>query len=260
MSTQLFDTQADRYEQLVNWSRRLANEEPFYRRQFADHDVKRVLDAACGTGHHARMFHQWGLAVEGADASEAMIDRCRASGSAGDRLHFTTRPFTDPHPEPGSFDAVICVGNSLPLAGSVDAAGAAVANLVTAVRDGGLIVLHILNPGRIPEGPLMLQKTLSLPGGGTDPGGQGVLIKGVHRSGDVLYMEFIELSLADGQVRDRHHETTAMPALSAAFMVEAVETAGATSVRLFGDYQGSPYVHDESTDLILVASRRGDEF
>lgn len=51
--------------------------EPLYYALFEQRGVRRALDAACGTGQHAAMFHSWGLHVEGADAGPTMIERCR---------------------------------------------------------------------------------------------------------------------------------------------------------------------------------------
>ena len=59
MNADLFADLTDVYEAMVDWPKRLANEEPFYRRLFARIGARRVLDAACGTGHHASMFHAW---------------------------------------------------------------------------------------------------------------------------------------------------------------------------------------------------------
>ena len=74
----MFDDLADVYEAMIDWPKRLAHEEPFYRRLFERLGARSVLDVACGTGRHAAMFHSWGLRVEGADLSPAMIDRARS--------------------------------------------------------------------------------------------------------------------------------------------------------------------------------------
>ena len=84
MNPDTFNQLVDVYEAMIDWPKRLAAEEPFYRRWFQQAGVKRVVDVACGTGHHAAMFHGWGLDVEGADLSPAMIERARAGfGEAG---------------------------------------------------------------------------------------------------------------------------------------------------------------------------------
>jgi SAM-dependent methyltransferase len=78
MPGELFSDLTDVYEAMIDWPNRLAHEERFYRRLFERVGVRSVVDVACGTGHHAAMFHSWGLRVEGADISPAMIECARA--------------------------------------------------------------------------------------------------------------------------------------------------------------------------------------
>ena len=132
----MFDDFADAYEAMIDWPKRLAHEEPFYRRLFDRLGAGSVIDVACGTGHHAAMFHSWGLRVEGADLSPAMIDRAKANFGQPQGLNWTVRGFDEPV-EPvtaskgtvpfslgrklgqspaESFDAAVCIGNSLALA------------------------------------------------------------------------------------------------------------------------------------------------
>ncbi|MCR4415548.1 MAG: class I SAM-dependent methyltransferase, partial [Thermoguttaceae bacterium] len=131
-----FDDLSDVYEAMIDWPKRLANETPFFRRLFDAVQARSVLDVACGTGHHAAMFHSWGLRVEGADASPRMIERCRARFGESDRLGFVVRSFDQLAAAPEPFDAVICVGNSLALAPDAATAGRAVAAMFGAVRPG----------------------------------------------------------------------------------------------------------------------------
>ena len=71
---EVFDDLTDVYEAMIDWPKRLANEGPFYRRCFERVGVRCVADVACGTGHHAAMFHSWNLRVEGSDLSPRMIE------------------------------------------------------------------------------------------------------------------------------------------------------------------------------------------
>ena len=61
MPTNTFNQLTDIYEAMIDWPKRLLTEEPFYRRWFQQVGVERVVDVACGTGHHAAMFHGWGI-------------------------------------------------------------------------------------------------------------------------------------------------------------------------------------------------------
>src|SRR5689334_17652264 len=91
-----FDNLTDVFESIINWPKRLAHEEPFYRGLFDRMNVKTALDAACGTGHHAAMFHSWGLQVEGADISPNMIARCRAEFGEPPGLRWSVRGYDQP--------------------------------------------------------------------------------------------------------------------------------------------------------------------
>jgi SAM-dependent methyltransferase len=52
----VFEDRPELYDALVDWSKRLAREEPFFRAVFEQVAARRVLDAACGTGRHAALF------------------------------------------------------------------------------------------------------------------------------------------------------------------------------------------------------------
>ena len=157
MSGKLFDDLTEVYEALVDWPRRLAREEPFYRRWFQRCDVHRVLDTACGTGHHAAMFHRWGLTVQGADLSTAMIAQARDRYGEPPGLRWAVRSFDQPQGADEPFDAAICAGNSLALAPDRPTVQRALQQMLAAVRPAGLVVVHVLNLWRLPDGPCVWQ-------------------------------------------------------------------------------------------------------
>ena len=45
----------------------------FFRELFAKHQVRSVLDCACGTGQHLPLFHSLQVEIVGSDISEAML-------------------------------------------------------------------------------------------------------------------------------------------------------------------------------------------
>ena len=128
VATQPFELDPESYDALVDWPRRLAIEEPFYRRLFEDAGVRRLLDAACGTGHHAAMFNSWGLHVEAADISPEMIDYCRTAHGKSESLRWVVRSFVEPAAA-GVFDAVVCVGNSISLVPDVETVNRAIGTM-----------------------------------------------------------------------------------------------------------------------------------
>lgn len=250
MSKQAFSGFTDAYEAMIDWPRRLANEESFYREMFASVGARRVLDTACGTGHHAAMFHSWGLAVEGADINPEMIERCRRNFGESPTLRWAVRGFDRPHPEPGSFDIALCAGNSLALAADEAVAGAALRQMLAAVRRGGAVLVHVLNLWRLPDGPVQWQKCVRA----SLPQGDRLIIKGVHRAGRTGYVNMLVVSLdADGPRMDT--ETVPFLGLEAIHLEHMLRQAGAASVELFGGYQKQAYDLVQSPDLIAVACR-----
>lgn len=240
-----FDDFGAVFEASVNWPKRLAYEEPFYRDLFARLGVASVLDAACGPGHHAAMFHRWGLRVQGADLSTAMIARARSQFPADVTLAWRQRGYTQPAQE--TFDAVICVGNSLALAADEAMAAQAIAQMIATA--GRVLVIHLANMASWPDGPCLWQKCLRA----TLPEGPATCIKGVHRSGNRPFIEL--LVIADGDPPKLRHQSTAMLLLEAAWLEAQARHAGSSRVQILGGYRNEPYARASSVDLLLVAER-----
>ena len=262
----MFDDFADAYEAMIEWPKRLAHEEPFYRRLFERLGAASVLDVACGTGRHAAMFHSWGLRVEGADVSPAMIELAKASYGEPQGLSWTVRGFDQPV-EPvivsrgtvpfllrqksgqspvRSFDVAICVGNSLALAPDVATVERAIRQMLAAVRDGGAIVVQVLNLWHLPDGLCVWQKCRRV----SSPS-DALILKGVHRCGDRGYVELIVTDLS-GKVSMRS-ESTPFLGLEASDLDRMARAAGASKVAMFGGYQDQPYEPQQSVDLVMVA-------
>jgi SAM-dependent methyltransferase len=268
------------YDALVDWPRRLARETPFYQRWFAAAGAQRVqsprpdregggggspfrvLDAACGTGRHVELFHSWGLAVEGADASPEMIAHCRARMGDAPTLRWVLRSFEQPVAG-GPFDAVLCVGNSLGLVADRAAVGRAIEALVGAVRPGGVLLVHVLNLWALPEGPSQWSKCVRVtpPAGQVDasvssaPPAEHVLIKGVHRCADQGYIDLISVAVGAGRVAARF-EAPGFLGLEAEELSRCAKNAGASEIAFFGSYGEEPYDRLTSPDLIMVARGR----
>jgi SAM-dependent methyltransferase len=239
-----FDGLTDVFESSINWEKRLAHEEGFYRNCFAQWDAKTVLDAACGPGRHAGMFHRWGLMVEGADLSPNMIARAKANVPEDKTMRWVVRGYED-HVG-GEFDAVICVGNSLALARSPDAAQRGVLRMAAAARRG--MVVHVANGWAWPDGPCLWQRCARTPG--------RTLVRGVHRCGARGFVELIVL--ADGESGG---EPTIMGESAALVLLEAGEIehwmrqGGARSTRVYGGYKGEAYEKGKSVDIVVVGEK-----
>jgi SAM-dependent methyltransferase len=251
--TDTFEANAAVYDLLIDWPKRLANEEPFYRRVFERLGVRRVLDAACGTGRHAALFHSWGLEVEGADLSAGMIAECRMRFGEPPGLRWVVRPFDMP-PVPAAlppFDVVICVGNSLALAGDTAVVERAVAAMLSAVRSGGACIIQVLNLWSLPENTTIWQKCKRV----THAGADHVLLKSIRRVGSQGHIDFADLTLSDDGGVTSRFDAAEFLGLESDDLTRMATSAGAGEVQVFGSYRQEPYDRATSPDLILVACR-----
>jgi GMP synthase-like glutamine amidotransferase/SAM-dependent methyltransferase len=249
MRRPMFDDLTDVYEAMIDWPKRLANEEPFYRGLFERVDVESLVDVACGTGRHAAAFRSWGLRVEGADVSPNMIERARAAFNEPPDLRWVVRGFDQPILPKDPFDAAICVGNSLALAPDVATVRRAVYEMFAAIRQRGVVVVHLLNLWRLPDGPSVWQKCKRA----TLPQGDVLIFKGVHRSGSRGYVDLIVAAWNDQP--QTYTECVPFLGLEASQLERIARQTGASNVQLFGDYQGRPYDRHQSVDLIVVAEK-----
>lgn len=108
----------------------------------------RVLDCAAGSGQLAVGLAANGYDVVASDASAAMIRRTRALAVEHGVEVSAVRCEWEALERQGwqnSFDAVFCIGNSIPHAGPTPRRRAALAAMTSVLRDGGTIVLTSRN-------------------------------------------------------------------------------------------------------------------
>lgn len=249
VSEQSFEL-SDVFEDLVDWPKRLAGEEPFFGELFRRAGVKSVLDTACGTGHHAALFHRWGLSVEGADISARMIEKARALHGEPEGLCWKVRGYDDLSGPDERFDCAVCIGNSLAMAPGKETARRAIGAMLSAVRPGGVVVVHLLNFAKIPEGAALWQKCRRA----DSPEGEALIVKGVHHCGDRAWVELLLAPVAKPEKMKTAH--LPLVVINAKELEEMMIDAGAKGVDLFGGYGGQPYEREKSTDLVAVAFRK----
>jgi glycine/sarcosine N-methyltransferase len=148
----MYDDLSADYDRFVNWQARLASELPFIIEQLHAVKASRVLDAGCGTGMHAIALAQCGFSTAGADLSGGMIERARVNAtSAKVKVPFEVAGFGSlAHVYgTGNFDALLCLGNSLPHLLSVIELSKALADFAACLRPGGLLLLQSHNFDRV---------------------------------------------------------------------------------------------------------------
>lgn len=143
-----YDAIAERYHLFYrDWDAAMQREGATLRRIFREHQVKRVLDASCGTGTQAVGLAKLAYQVTAADPNAAMLVQARHNADRygmSERIRFVQGHFLNlPRVVSGPFDAVLTKGNSLPhLISDVDLM-LAMRNFYHLLRPGGLVVIGI---------------------------------------------------------------------------------------------------------------------
>ena len=107
--------------------------------------------------------------------------------------------------------------------------------------------MHVLNRGRLPDGPCRWQVIKRA----TVSGRELRLVKGVHRSGNRGFVDLVVVPAAgDGPP---HTESAPLLGIDAEELQQMARDAGATDVSLYGDYQRSSFDSGQSPDIIVVA-------
>jgi len=145
----LYDQFSEDYDRFVNWEGRLSFEWPFLSSRLEAAGARRVLDVACGTGQHSIALARAGYEVVGADLSQAMIAVAQSNArESGVDVKFIVAGFgqlAETGPFGGRFDAILCLGNSLPHAMTAEALREALRDFGTVLRPGGLLIVQNRN-------------------------------------------------------------------------------------------------------------------
>jgi SAM-dependent methyltransferase len=248
----LYDTLATDYDRFVNWEGRLAHELPFFCGLFEAHGVYRVLDTACGTGQHAIALAKEGCRVHGTDLSGAMVARARENAAAaGVEVPFSQLGFGELDALGGTFDAVLCVGNSLPHLLTEAAVDMALAEFASVLEPGGLLVIQNRNFDQV----WSQRQRFMEPQSYRDDDQELIFSRFYDFHDETATFNMIRLRRSgQGWVQDV--ESTVLRPIFADHLTVSLEAKGFGGILLFGGYDSSEFDPCKSGDLIAVAKRR----
>lgn len=252
----MYDTFRSDYDRFVNWHNRLGGEMPFLESTLRDAGNAAVLDAACGTGMHAIALAQRGFSAAGADLSVGMIEQARLNAkTAGVDVRFEAAGFGDLARTfgAGGFDALICLGNSLPHLLSPSDLTGALRDFAAVLRPGGLLLVQNRNFDAVMAGSDRWMEPQA------------------HREGEkewlfLRFYDFLPNGLIDFNVVTLTRESagsgwqqqvrsTRLYPLRQAEMAQALDRAGFGQVTYYGGMNGAPFDAGSSGNLVVVARR-----
>ena len=251
----MYDSLSADYDRFVNWPARLAAEMPFLEQRLAAAGARSVLDAACGTGQHAIELARRGMTVSAADPSAGMIARARANASAsGAAVRFEQAGFGGMSGAFGkaSFDAVLCLGNSLAHVADGAALAAAVADFAACLAEGGLLILQNRNYDKV----LAARERWLDPQSSAEGGREWLFVRFYDFEPDGS-ITFHILTLSRGKEGDWKQAVSSMRLwpLREAVLTGALRDAGFDTFEPFGSAHGEPFDTQASPDLVIVARK-----
>jgi glycine/sarcosine N-methyltransferase len=251
----MYDTLSSDYDRFVDWPARLGAELPFLEHALAEAGAHRVLDAACGTGRHAIELARRGYSVSAADFSAGMIAQARANASAaGAEVLFEQSCFGGMRRTFGaeSFDALLCLGNSLPHAGSPSGVSAALGDFAACLKPGGLLILQNRNFDRV----FAARERWIDPQSRTEDGREWLFIRfyDFEPDGSITF-HILTLRREAGGSWDQSAASTRLWPLREADLLAAVDQAGFEAVEKSGSMQAKPFDSGNSPDLIVAAKK-----
>ncbi len=272
----MYDSFSVDYDRFVDWDARLGVEMPFIEQQLRAAEAGRVLDTACGTGKHAIALARQGYRVVGTDASEAMIERARANateiarpptaGPSGE-VRFEVAGFGElaetlgaagdvgQREESGGagFDAVLCLGNSLPHVLTAAELAATLHDFADCLRPEGLLLIQNRNFDAV----LAQRERWMGPQGHREGGTEWVFVRFYDFDPDGLLTFHMVRLRRDGAADWRQEvNSTRLWPLREDQLVPTLQGAGFGELRLYGDMEGSAFDRTGSPNLV-VAARAG---
>ncbi len=151
------DTDASRYDRMINWDTRLKREIPVIAEFFKNGNI---LDVACSSGRHSLALEKYGFSCVGIDISEDFIELANKLRGGDSGCHFVCKSATaidliDSIRELSIdyFDNALMLGNAIANMGGKDAGIALMKNIFLLLIPGGRLFLQTVNR---PEKPIYL--------------------------------------------------------------------------------------------------------
>ena len=271
-----YDRLAADYDGMIDFDRRLPVEKEILRTFVEEFGIRTAADMGCGTGLHTLALAELGVDAIGVDISAEMLARAQAhaavlSRSASTSIHGNDdiqnpvipsevrRRRTESREGSGAhffqgdllapelklyapFDAVFCLGNTLPHIASVAELVDVLSHWKSCLSPEGIIVVQLLNYDRVFR--------------------ERERIVGIRRAGEIVTVRFYDftepritfniLSIQESAGKPAHAlRSTLLTPFTAEDIGEAASIAGLSVMKRFGSLNREGYGRD-SKDLVMV--------
>ena len=249
----MYDTLSADYDRFVNWQARLSFELPFIIQQLKTANARTILDAASGTGMHAIALAQCGFTSFGADLSQGMIAKAiKNAMTAGVQVGFEATGFGSFARVFGehSFDALLCLGNSLPHLLSSSDLSVALIDFAASLRPGGLLIIQNRNFDAV----MSKHERWMEPQSHTESDTQWVFLRFYDFDPDgLLTFNMVTLKRVGSGEWSQTITTSRLRPLLKHELVSCLAGAGFTDITCSGNMNGAAFDSVSSSNLVVIA-------
>jgi SAM-dependent methyltransferase len=234
---------------MTGFGKRFVHEKPFFRLLVENRHIAAAMDAGCGTGFHSLLLAQLGVRVTAVDVSGEMLDRL---GRHASEMNLDIRRVCSDFQgikdlAPGPFDAVFCMGNTLPhLLDEAD-----IRNVLTVfsaiIRPGGILFLQILNYDRILATRERIQSAKE------NNGVTYVRFYDFDDSRGLVQFNILRLEKKEDKLTTGLITVPLLPVTSGR-MLSMLGECGYQQIRTFGSIAMDPFDAALSKDLVIIAT------
>lgn len=254
----MYDSFAADYDRFNNWPQRLTFELPFIEKllgslKTTEGQKASVLDAACGTGQHALALAKKGYTVSGADLSPAMIEIAKGNAHAAAlEADFRAAGFGSLSGTFGreTFDAVLCLGNSLPHLLNASDLQTALSDFAACLRPSGRLLVQNRNFDTVMKNHQRWMDPQPF-----SDGSHEWLFQRFYdfESNGLIRFNIVSLKRARGGDWISSIDSTFLAPQLSTELQAAVSAAGFSGIELFGSLSGEPFDPHASGNLVLAA-------
>ena len=256
----MYDSFSSDYDRFVNWPSRLSVELPFILEQLkslgrGESTDFRVLDAACGTGMHAIALAKSGFNAAGADLSPGMIQKARLNAQAeGVDVRFEAAGFGGLASVFGThiFDALLCLGNSLPHLLSPGGLTSALVDFANCLKPGGLLLVQNRNFDAV----LKQRERWMEPQAHRQGDAEWLFLRFYDfRPDGLLSFNIVTLRREGQSPWSQSVAETLLYPLRQVELSQALDATGFGELIWYGDMSGSPFDPKTSGNLVVIARK-----
>ncbi|MBI5216578.1 MAG: class I SAM-dependent methyltransferase [Ignavibacteriae bacterium] len=242
-----YDSLAQDYDSMIDFEKRFNREQPVFNGLVSKYSIHSAIDAGCGTGFHSLVLAWLGVKVTAVDISSEMISRLKQRAvemnvnietvlSDFQHLSDTVRQ---------KVDAVFCLGNTLPHLLSDAEVNQALTNFRSVLNEQGVVILQLLNYGRIMKKKERIQNVKERDG--------KIFVRFYDYLDDVIAFNILTLRQKENQMTHTLHTTHLNPVTLSRLQYN-LSKAGFQQIEHFGSLSFEPFDVEASHDLIVVAS------